>query len=110
MALDITTDAAEVAIVPTGQTPTEADWITGTWVRTAPSQALPSINRLTTENWYIKVTATVENATDFAWLQVLVGPAGPFTLPDAVTKVDVWSRVHDNPEVPVQKHGTVSIG
>jgi hypothetical protein len=109
MALDITALTAEVAIVPSGQAPTEGDWIEGTWVRTAPAQPLPTINRLTSEYWFIKVTGNTIDGTDSAYLQVFIGPAGTIALPDAATKVDVFSRIHGSPEVPVQKHATVTV-
>lgn len=110
MALDITLDIAEVAIVASGAMPTEGDWVPAEWVRVAPSQPLAQDNRLTTDYWYLKVTAVVDNATDFAWLRILVGPSGVVALPADGNKADVWSRVHDDPEVPVQKHGSVIIG
>ncbi|WP_152187039.1 hypothetical protein [Segeticoccus rhizosphaerae] len=107
MALDITLDAAEVAIVPNGTQPTDSDWVAAEWVRAAPTQQLPGTNRLTTDYWFLKVTGTVDNATDFAYLRVLVGPTGAVALPaDPAKKVDVWSRIHDDPETPVQKHAS----
>ena len=108
MALDITTDAAMLAVVPAGTQPTDTDWVAATWTRDAPTTSLPSTNRLTTVYWYAKVTGTVGAETDSAWLQLLVGPAGTVALPDAA-KVDVWSKITDTPEVPIQKHGTVTI-
>lgn len=108
MALDITTDPAMLAIVPTGTQPTDADWVAAEWVRDAPTGPLASTNRLTTAYWYAKVTGTVNGETDFAWLRVLVGPAGTVDLPDGAG-ADVWSKITDSPEVPVQKHSKVTI-
>lgn len=109
MAFDITLDAAELAIVPTGTKPASGDWVTATWTRVAPVQPLTSDDRLSTDYWFAKVTGTVNGETDSAWLRVLVGPTGTIAIGSSVTKVDIYSRVHDTPEVPVQRHGSVSI-
>ena len=109
MALDITLDPAMLAVVTKGTQPTDADWVAAEWVRTAPTGPLASTNRLTTAYWYAKVTGTVNGETDSAWLRLLVGPAGTVALPDAAAGVDVWSKITDSPEVPVQKHSTVTI-
>lgn len=116
MAFDITALAGELAVIPATQTtgPTESDWVEAEWVRAAPAQQIASNNRLTTDYWFAKVTGSIFTAgvleTDFAWLQVLVGPAGAgLPIPAEAAKVDVWSRIHGSPEVPVQKHGSVTI-
>jgi hypothetical protein len=109
MALDITLDPAMLAVVPKGALPTDTDWIAAEWVRDAPTVPLTSTNRLTTVYWYAKITATVNGESDSAWLRVLIGPTGTIALPDA-TSVNVYSKITDSPEVPVQLHpGAISV-
>lgn len=115
MALDLTTFPAQVAIVPGGQEPTPTDWVAAEWVTTAPTDPIKTNNRLTTDYWFAKVTATIINEagaveTATGYLRVLVGPTGTVTLPAAPVKAaDFWSSITANPEVPVQKHATIPI-
>lgn len=108
MALDITADTAQVAIVTKGTLPSDADWHDAAWVRSAPTSKVTTQNPLTTEYRYIPVSGTTPDGTDTAYLRVLVGPGGDVQLP-ATGSVDVWVKVVDNPETVVLKVGSISV-
>lgn len=76
------TQVVEVAfITPSNGFPSDATaWITAAWTGTAG----------TSRNW-----------------QLLVGPSSTTIL--AAGTYAVWTRVHDNPEIPVRKHDTLTI-
>lgn len=115
MAFDLTLDAISVALVTKGTDPTDTDWTAASWVRNAPTTPATSLSRLSTEYRYFKVAATVVNDTDgttesdTAYARILIGPAaGGFFAQASAGILDAYIRVGDDPEVVVQKAGTVS--
>lgn len=78
---DPTGDAVAFAFLAPGVTPGSGDWHAGSWNTVAPGQ-------------YVA--------------QCLVGP-GVGGVPLAVGLWDLWLRITDNPEIPVQEIGLLTI-
>lgn len=109
MALDITGDSAQLAVVAQNTDPAATDWVTADWVRTAPAGTKTQISHLSTEYRYIKIVATVAGETDTAWLRLLLGPSGGVVDKPAGATYAVWAKVTDSPEVPVLLAGTIKV-
>lgn len=114
MAFSLTDDTVKIAIVASKADPDVSDWVAAEWVGHAPSAKAPSLSHLSTEFRYFKVAATVvddetgdaESDTQFA--RVLIGPAsGGFFAQDGAGTCDAYVQVGDDPEVVVQKAGTI---
>lgn len=105
--MDLTSLTGQVAIVPTGTRPASGDWVAGEWTRTPPQSTTANIDRVSTEFRYNKITATVDGATDSAWLRVLVGPDGAIS--PAPGKVDHYVKVTADPEKPAINTGTYNV-
>ena len=80
---DPTADAAQMAFIPPGSNPSSGDWRTASWT-TIPA---------TPEPLYIA--------------QCLVGPAGTITL--TAGTYQVWVKITDSPEIPVEPTGLLQI-
>lgn len=100
MAFDLTLDAVEVALAPSGTEITTTDFVVAEWVREAPAEAGKPLHHLTTAYRYVKVTATVTTAgvkeTDSAWVRILLGPGG--IIAPAKGTYGVWVHITDSPE------------
>lgn len=115
MAFDLTLDTVQVALVASGTDPVTGDWVTADWVRNAPTLKAPSLSKLSTEYRYFKVSATVVNNTtgltesSTAYARILIGPGtgGSFAQTVKAT-LDAFTKVGDDPEVVVQKSGTIA--
>lgn len=115
MAFDLTADTVSIALVAKGADPGDSDWTVAAWVVNAPTAKAPSLSHLSTEYRYFKVAATVVNdvdgttESDAAYARILIGPgAGGFFAQSVAVTLDAYVKVGDDPEVVVQKAGTVA--
>lgn len=80
-----TGDVVQLAFPVQGVAPATGDWKTGSWETAAPP------NTTTTEYW----------------ARCLVGPSGAVALPAG--RYDIWVKITDSPEVPVQYAGVLIV-
>lgn len=107
--MDITSFTGQIAVVTSKSQPAAGDWHDAEWVRVAPAGTSPNIWRGSLEYRYVKLTGTMDGATDSAWLRVTVGATGADIVLTTAGAYDMYAKLTGDPESPGLLCGTFNV-